>query len=179
MKQLFKNIPLKPKTIIVWITIFLILFLFSFAIPQTAVKSFIAQTGPFAPLVFIALNLISYILAPLSGSPILLIGYALFGEKAVIYSSIAAWISFTTNFFIARRWGRGAVTQLVGHQAIAKIDGLTAQYGMMRYFSCVSFRGLCTTSFRMLPALPVSVLAPISWHQPSVLSPAPCYGIGG
>ncbi|TSC88452.1 MAG: hypothetical protein G01um101416_120 [Microgenomates group bacterium Gr01-1014_16] len=117
--------------------IFLIFFAVSLSISQDTVRAFISQFGVLAPVIFILLSLTSYIIAPLSGMPALFAGHVLFGQNVIIYATIAAYISFFTNFWIARIWGRSLVAKLVGKSGINKIDEYAKEYGIL---SLLSFR---------------------------------------
>ena len=134
------------------------------------IRTFIIQTGPLGPVIYILLIVLTHILAPLQGSPILIAGLAIFGKWVIIYSYLASVISSYTNFWIARKFGRGLVTKLVGNEGLAKIDHIASHEGpkalvFMRLFQAwitdfVSYAaGL--TSIKFSTYFFISVLAPI------------------
>ena len=106
MKKLYFLLP----TVLVILAVYFL----SRSISQDEIRIFVSQFGPYAPIIFILVTLPAYILAPLSGSPMLYAGYYIFGQKVILYSTIAAFISFAVNFWIARKWGRPIVEKLVG-----------------------------------------------------------------
>jgi len=114
-----------------FISVFLLLYLISVSFPGEEIRIFINQTGIFAPIVFILILLITLIIAPFSGTPIMYAGYFAFGQKVVVLATIATWVSFIINFWIARKWGRKIVEKLIGRENIAKVDKLTKNYGIV------------------------------------------------
>lgn len=104
------------------------------SIPEENIRQLINNAGPIAPVVFILLAFLTYILAPLSGTPILFVGFYAFGQKVIFYSAIAALIASITNFWIARRWGRAIVERLVDKEDLHKVDKFTQNYGLLALF---------------------------------------------
>jgi|SRR3989344_6243854 len=121
--------------------VFLIFFAVSLSISQDNIRVFINQFGILAPLVIILLLLISYIIAPLSGMAVLFAGHTIIGQKVILYATIAAYISFITNFWIARIWGRSLVIKLVGKSGINKIDEFAKEYGVLSLLTFRIFMG--------------------------------------
>src|SRR3989344_2989591 len=95
----------KFKAILPTIVIIFVLYILSRIIPPNEVERIVVAAGPFAPLVYIIISLLTYIIAPLSGTPIAFIGFHLFGSSVVLLHTISAFISFSVNFWIARKWG--------------------------------------------------------------------------
>src|SRR3972149_12031809 len=85
------------------------------------IRGIIIQAGFWGPLVYILLHLLTHIVAPLQGTPIMFIGFAVFGKWTIIYTYIVALISSATNFWIARKLGRDIVIKLVGKEGMVKI----------------------------------------------------------
>lgn len=148
--------------------VFLIIFLLSTTIPQEQIETFLKTTGVFAPIIFILFSLISYIIAPLSGTPILFVGYQLFGSSVVLLSTIATFISFTTNFWLARAYGRPLVTKLVGKHSMKNVDKLITNYGLVTLTIFRIFQGSIhdfvsyasgLTSIKFTPYLIISTLS--------------------
>lgn len=148
--------------------IFALIYLVSQSIPEENFRSFLNQAGIWGPLLFILITLLTFVIAPLSGTPLLFAGFYAFGEKVVFLTMGAAFFSFIINFWIARRWGRPMVERFVGGRNLDKIDKLTGNYGLamlalLRIFlgssqDFVSYAaGL--TSLNFLPYLIISLLA--------------------
>ncbi|CAN5161904.1 hypothetical protein BH11PAT1_BH11PAT1_6290 [soil metagenome] len=128
-----------------YVTLGIVLFLIILSryIPQETLRGIITQAGIFGPIIFIFLALLTYIIAPLSGTPMLLVGFYAFGPTVVIYLTIATIISSITNFLIARKWGRGFVEKFAGKGNMHKVDKFTDNYGLVSlFFSRVFLIGL-------------------------------------
>lgn len=103
---------------------------------------FIKSVGPFGAVVFIFSIWLTYLFAPLSGSPFLLAGFYLFGSSVVFYHFIASIFAAITNFLVARIWGRSLVEKLAGTNNLEKIDNFTKDYGLRTLFVFRVFLGL-------------------------------------
>jgi len=157
--------PFIPIAIIV-----LLICLLSFYIPKEKLVEVVKNAGVFAPVVFILLNLTTFIIAPLSGTPIVAIGYYLFGSKVVLYGFVVILISSVINFWISRIWGVKLVSKIVGKKGMEEINEYTKEYGFLTLFVTRFFlRGFDDvisyaaglTSMKFTPYLIISTLAPI------------------
>jgi uncharacterized membrane protein YdjX (TVP38/TMEM64 family) len=128
------------SAIVVILAIGLILVLQSY-FPEEYVQRIVFAAGPFAPVVFIILSLLIYIFLPFLAPPMVYVGYYAFGRNVVFYASIASFICFFTNFWIARRWGRELVGKLVGKHAMRTVDRVSDQYGLSTLFFLRVFQG--------------------------------------
>ncbi len=136
------------------------------------ITGFIEKTGFWAPIIYIFMMASTFIVAPLSGTPIFLAGYVLFRSKIQIYTYFAALFAATVNFWIARRWGRKLVTKLVGKGNIEKIDQFTEDYGVKSLILLRLLQGHLhdfisyaygLTNMRFIPFIIISALTPIPW----------------
>lgn len=119
-----------------FLTIFLfgIIYFIGRSIPEENIRQLINDAGPMAPVVFIFLTLITYIIAPLSGTPVLFVGFYAFGQNIIFYSAIAAFLASITNFWIARLWGRAIVEKIVSKDNMHKVDKFMQNYGLLALF---------------------------------------------
>lgn len=93
-------------------------------------RGLIESAGVFAPLVYIGLKASTYVIAPLSGTPIKLAGGALFGFwEGFIYVMIGDTLGATLNFYIARLFRLKGITKLAGKKALKQIDETTQHVG--------------------------------------------------
>jgi len=99
-------------------------------ISQDRIQNFVAGAGPWSPLIYILTHQLSYIFAPISGYPFLIVGFYLFGAKTIIYNYIAVLIGATMNFYIAKRWGRPIVEKLAGAESLSQVDKFANEYGV-------------------------------------------------
>jgi uncharacterized membrane protein YdjX (TVP38/TMEM64 family) len=150
--------------------LFLILFFLSKLVPDDTARNFINDAGKWGPLILFLLFLISYILAPLNGSPLLFAGYYAYGANIVFIATSAAILSFIINFWIARKWGRSYIQRLVGPKKIKHVDKLAENYGLLSLFFLRFFQGglhdfvsyaAGLTSMRFKSYMAVSLLAEI------------------
>lgn len=136
------------------------------------ITSVVEKGGVWAPILYVSVLLLTYIIAPLSGTPVFFAGYLLFGKTVQIYNYVAALIGAVANFWIARKLGRGRVSDLIGAGNMKKIDQFTNNYGIKslvllrilqgQFHDFIAFAyGL--TNIKFIPYLIVSALAPIPW----------------
>lgn len=156
--------------ILLTLLIFLSFYLISRSISEDELRLLIVDAGSLGPVIFILLSLLTNILAPLSGTPILFAGYYAFGINVIFLATIAGLISFVINFWIARRWGRSIVQKLAGKESMWKIDKLVQNYGLITLILLRLFQGgigdfvsyaAGLTSMRFWPYIVVSILAAI------------------
>ena len=135
---------------------------------QDAIKS----TGLWAPLGLFLLRGVSIILPALPSSIYSLLAGSLLGfQTGYLTITLSDMVFCSTSFYIARRWGRGPVSRLVGASAMKRIDGfsqnqLEGNFFLMTgllmtgLFDFLSYAiGISRTHWRVFaPALLISVL---------------------
>ncbi|MBP9700317.1 TVP38/TMEM64 family protein, partial [Candidatus Woesebacteria bacterium] len=132
------------KTIISGISILIVLLAIIFlrsVFPEEYVQKMIITAGPLGPLVYILLSISVYIFAPFLAPPLVYVGFYAFGRNVVWYASIASFICFFTNFWIARLWGRSWVEKMVGKSVMKKVDIMSKNYGLTTLFFLRAFQG--------------------------------------
>ena len=108
---------------------------------QEAVAAWLDQFGVLAPLVFVGLQALQVIVAPIPGQVVVLVGGYLFGAVAgTAYSLLGATIGSAVVFWVARRYGRTYVEGVVTPAMLDRFDRLAED--------------------RVLPALFVAFLVP-------------------
>ncbi len=91
-------------------------------------RALIESAGPLAPLAYILVKMITYVIAPLSSGPIQLSAGILFGlAPGVIYTLVGEVIGGSINFWLARRFGRPVVERLVGKDDMPRVDRYVSQ----------------------------------------------------
>jgi uncharacterized membrane protein YdjX (TVP38/TMEM64 family) len=125
------------------------------------VRDFIASFGFGAPLVFMGIQLLQVIFAPVPGEATGFIGGYLFGVlKGFIYSSVAlavgSWINFSIGRFFGVRW----VRKMIPVAKFEKFDAMLKRQGIVVLFLLFVFPGfpkdyLCL--FLGLSTLPLKV----------------------
>ena len=105
---------------------------------------FIASFGLYAPLVFISLQILQVVVAPIPGEFTGFIGGYLFGiGPGLAYSTVGLTLGSIFAFLISRRLGMPFVRRFVGQEVMAKFDHLMERQGA--FFSFIFF---------LIPALP-------------------------
>jgi len=111
---------------------------------RTRVSAYVASFGPFAPLVFMGIQFLQVLFAPIPGELTGFIGGYLFGTGlGFIYSTIGLTLGSWVAFLIARRFGFSFVRRFVGKEIMEKFDYLMEHQGA--FFSFLFF---------IIPALP-------------------------
>jgi len=93
------------------------------AMNSNSFVSFIERIGLLGPLIVIAYTVISHVIAPVAGSPGVVLGFTVYGVYwGSLYLYIASLISAVINFWIARKFGRKWVIKLVGNKSMSEVD---------------------------------------------------------
>lgn len=109
--------------------------LWTFFSDQDHAKQSIESAGIFGPLIFIFMQIIQVVVAPVPGQVAGLIGGYLFGPYlGVLYSIIGATIGFALVFAVSRKFGRPLVERFFDKKHIDKFDFITKKNGGMALF---------------------------------------------
>ena len=162
----------KVLKISAWVAIFILAVVYLKLYGIEPLRGAVEDMGFWAPLGLFTLRGISIILPALPSSVYSLLAGSLLGFKVGYLTIILSDLIFcSTAFFIARRWGRGPVSRLVGAGAMEKIDGfsknqLEGNFFLMTgllmtgIFDFLSYAiGITRTNWKLFaPALVISVL---------------------
>ena len=136
------------------------------------IRILIIEAGAWGPLIYILLHLITHIVAPIQGSPFLILAIAIFGKWAFVYTYFVAVLSSFTNFWISRKLGRDIVVKLAGHEGMQKIDKISEKEGIKALVVMRFFQGFISdfvsyaaglTSIKFASYYLVSIIVPIPW----------------
>ena len=155
-----------------WVAIFIVAVVYLQRYGIAPLQSAVNDMGIWAPLGLFLLRGVSIILPALPSSVYSLLAGSLLGFKAGYITIILSDLVFCSSaFLIARRWGRGPVSRLVGASAMKRIDGfsknqLEGNFFLMTgllmtgLFDFLSYAiGISRTHWRLFaPALLISVL---------------------
>lgn len=101
-------------------------------------NAYVASYGPYAPLIFIVLQALQVLFAPVPGELTGFIGGFLFGVgPGLIYSTMGLILGSFLAFSIARRLGLPFIRRFVGQEIMAKFDYLMEHKGA--FFSFIFF----------------------------------------
>lgn len=140
LAEIFHDLSTKPlpKGLIIALAIALAISAVSIALVELfdvgiKMRQWIESAGPWAPLAYLGLKASTYVIAPLSGTPVKLAGGALFGFWEGAALGLAGDVlGGSLNFWIARLFRDKAITRLAGRKAIKQIDELTEHVGGWR-----------------------------------------------
>ena len=155
-----------------WVAVFIVAVVYLQRYGIAPLQSAVNDMGIWAPLGLFLLRGVSIILPALPSSVYSLLAGSLLGFKAGYLTIILSDLVFcSAAFLIARRWGRGPVSRLVGASAMKRIDGfsknqLEGNFFLMTgllmtgLFDFLSYAiGISRTHWRLFaPALLISVL---------------------
>jgi uncharacterized membrane protein YdjX (TVP38/TMEM64 family) len=98
-------------------------------------KDYISSFGPYSPLVFILLQIIQVVVAPVPGGAIEFLGGYLFGVKAgFLYSIIGLLLGSWFAFGLARVFEKWAAEKFVSPTTMKKFDYLVGHQGVILSF---------------------------------------------
>jgi uncharacterized membrane protein YdjX (TVP38/TMEM64 family) len=98
-------------------------------------KAMIASFGAYSPLVYIAIQILQVVIAPIPGGAIEFLGGYLFGAKTgFVYSMIGVILGSWLAFSLARIFEKLAVEKFVSLRTIKKFDYLIGHEGVILSF---------------------------------------------
>lgn len=102
------------------------LFCLSTLVTPSQVESITSAAGKGGPLLIGLLLLLTQIFAPLSGTPVMIVGIKLYGYAyAMVLLYASCLVSCVVNFWIARLYGRSLLVKVVGSKTLGTIDELS------------------------------------------------------
>lgn len=131
-------------------------------------REWIDGFGIFAPVVYIAVQALQVIVAPVPGQVTALAGGYLFGPLwGTLYSLIGITIGSAIAFGLAKRYGRPYVERIIDSKVIQQFDSFTERAGVPGLFAFVLLPGLpddavCflfgLTKIKILPFLTIMIV---------------------
>ncbi len=103
-------------------------------IPLNQLHQFIDRFGPLGTLTYIISVILANIAAPISASPLLLLGYSLYGKNAIWLFALGNIIAMAINFYIAHLFGLKLISRLIGQANMTKLEELSRDYGLIALF---------------------------------------------
>jgi uncharacterized membrane protein YdjX (TVP38/TMEM64 family) len=98
-------------------------------------REFIEGYGAWGPIIFILLQILQVMIAPIPGQAIGLIGGILFGPYlGLLYTLIGSTIGFTIVLSLSRKLGRPFVEHFISRKTLDKFDNLTREKGVLVFF---------------------------------------------
>jgi uncharacterized membrane protein YdjX (TVP38/TMEM64 family) len=176
----------KVIIVILSISIFGLLLYISTIFKPEEITTYISQAGIYAPLIYISVQILGQIFAPLSTSALFVAGYMLFGRVAILYSIIVWSISSITNFYISRKYGKNVLTFFLGKKGVEDVEKMTNDLtdGNLFFLRLVTFNindfasyafGLTNISFKkyliatLVSMLPWSIIMHLLYQEGETL----------
>jgi uncharacterized membrane protein YdjX (TVP38/TMEM64 family) len=98
-------------------------------------KEMITSFGPYSPLIYMLVQVLQVVAAPIPGGAVEFLGGYLFGVKAgLLYSMIGSIVGSWFAFGVARLFKRWAVEKFVSSKTMKKYDYLTGHEGAILIF---------------------------------------------
>src|SRR3989338_3810050 len=121
---------------------------FPFLLDPIALKDFVIGFGPWAPIVFILIQMFQVLIAPIPGQVLTFASGFMFGAiKGILYSVIGVMIGSIIAFSLAKRFGRPFVERVIERDTLKRFDGMMQRKGPIALFLIY-----------LLPALPDDAL---------------------
>jgi uncharacterized membrane protein YdjX (TVP38/TMEM64 family) len=115
----------------------------SFIFDAAELRAWIAQFGIFAPLVFVFLQALQVVVAPIPGQVVALVAGYLFGPFwGTIYSLTGVLIGSAVAFTLAKRYGRSFVEDILHEDVVNRFDEFVERVGAPGLFAFVIIPGL-------------------------------------
>jgi uncharacterized membrane protein YdjX (TVP38/TMEM64 family) len=136
-------------------------YLYHFLADRDRIRDFITSFGWAAPLVFMGIQILQVIFAPVPGEATGFIGGYLFGAlEGFLYSSVALAVGSWINFSIGRFFGIRFVRKMIPPDKFERFDSMLKRQGLIVLFLLFVFPGfpkdyLCL--FLGLSTLPLKV----------------------
>ena len=108
-----------------------------------ALRTWLDQFGIFAPIVFIGIQALQVIVAPIPGQVVALVAGFLFGPLwGTVYSLTGVLIGSAVAFSLSKRYGRSFVESVIHEDVIERFDGFVDTVGIPGLFAFVIIPGL-------------------------------------
>lgn len=130
MKITFKKVL---YTLLSLLLIFLLIYI-STKYSSEDISTYISNVGVLAPILYLIIQILGQIFAPLSTSALFVAGFVMFGKVAILYSIITWLISSVTNFYLARKYGKRVLKTFIGDQGVERIDMIADKIDNRTFF---------------------------------------------
>ncbi|WP_424015640.1 TVP38/TMEM64 family protein [Halorubrum xinjiangense] len=116
---------------------------FGFITDAKALRTWLDQFGIFAPIVFIGIQALQVVVAPIPGQVVALVAGYLFGSFwGTVYSLTGVLIGSAVAFSLSKRYGRSFVENVIHEDVIDRFDGFVDTVGIPGLFAFVIIPGL-------------------------------------
>ncbi|GAB3690669.1 hypothetical protein GCM10028857_27270 [Salinarchaeum chitinilyticum] len=114
-----------------------------FVFDDEELRNWIDQFGALAPLVFVVIQAVQVVVAPIPGQVVALVAGYLFGSIAgTVYSLVGVLIGSAIAFLLAKRYGRSFVEDILDEDVVKRFDGFVDRVGIAGLIAFVLVPGL-------------------------------------
>ncbi|MDZ5810849.1 TVP38/TMEM64 family protein [Halorubrum sp. AD140] len=136
----------------------------AFLTDAEALRLWLRQFGVLAPLVFVAIQALQVIVAPIPGQVVALVAGYLFGPLwGTVYSVAGVLIGSAIAFSLSKRYGRSFVEDVLHKDVVARFDGFVDTVGLPGLFAFVIIPGLPDDAICFLSGL-------TKWRLPAFMA---------
>ncbi|MBR5621332.1 TVP38/TMEM64 family protein [Candidatus Saccharibacteria bacterium] len=104
--------------------------------------SIVSSLGPLGPVVYMLLQALQGIVAPIPSNIVGIIGGFLFGWWGVLWTTVGATLGAAVVFWLSRRYGRKLVEKLVKKESLEKFDFVIGKRASLLLFLIFIIPGL-------------------------------------
>ena len=109
----------------------LLAYLFIPILSSDRVEQFVFKAGIFGPLVIMSYFIMSDVIAPVAGSPGVVLSVALYGlYRGLLIAYVSSMLSAAINFYLSKKFGRSLVQKFAGKHAMKQIDTYAEKFGV-------------------------------------------------
>jgi uncharacterized membrane protein YdjX (TVP38/TMEM64 family) len=140
-----------------------------------AIREYVLGFGPWAPAVFVLVQVLQVLVAPIPGQVLAVAGGYLFGPwLGAAYSLAGMTIGSAIAFGLSRRFGRPYVSRLVGARRLARFDAFVDRAGLPGVFLLFLVPGLpddvvCFVAGVTTIPIPLLILAAVTGRAPALV----------
>lgn len=116
------------------ISLILLLIYISSRYTSKEISEYVLKFGIFAPLLYISIQILGQIFAPLSTSALFVAGFLMFEKEAIYYSIITWVVSSVINFYLSRTYGKKIIAKLIGQEAVDRIENIADRIDNNTFF---------------------------------------------
>jgi len=136
----------------------------AFLTDTQALRLWLDQFGALAPLVFVGLQAVQVVVAPIPGQVVALAAGYLFGPVAgTVYSVTGVLIGSAVAFSLSKRYGRSFVEDVLHEDVVERFDGFVDTVGLPGLFAFVIIPGLPDDAICFLSGL-------TKWRLPAFMA---------
>ena len=121
----------------------------------------VQSSGVFGPVIFMIIQFLQTVIAPIPGGISGAVGGYLFGWWGILWTFIGTFFGFWVVFWLARKFGRSLIEKIIKKESLNKFDYLAKEKGSAAFFLIFLIPGLPDDVIGYiagLTAIPIKIL---------------------